>query len=244
VKRVVAEMGGKNAIIVDDDADLDAAVEGTIASAFGYAGQKCSAASRVIVLEGAYPEFRQRLKSAVESLVVGPPEDPYTLVPPVISAEARERIEAYIAQAAAEGSLVARASVPPAAGHYVAPHVFEDVPPDAGVACEEVFGPLLLLFRAPDFETALAMALDSPFALTGGLYSRHPGHIARARREFRVGNLYVNRKITGAIVGRQPFGGMAMSGAGDKAGGPDYLLNFLVPRVVTENTMRRGFAED
>ena len=113
----------------------------------------------------------------------------------------------------------------------------------SALAREEIFGPVLLLFRAPDFAAALGMALDSPYALTGGVFSRHPGHIAQARREFRVGNLYINRKITGAAVGRQPFGGMAMSGAGDKAGGPDYLLNFVVARVVTENTMRRGFAD-
>ncbi len=243
VKRVVAEMGGKNAIIVDDDADLDAAVEGAVASAFGYAGQKCSAASRVIVVGSAYEAFRDRLAAAVESLVVGPPEDPYAFVPPVISAQAKTRIDDSIARAVSAGRLVARASVPPGPGHYVAPHVVEDVPAEHAVARDEVFGPLLLLFRAPDFRAALALALDSPFALTGGVYSRHPGHIALARREFRVGNLYLNRKITGAAVGRQPFGGMAMSGAGDKAGGPDYLLNFLVPRVVTENTMRRGFAD-
>ncbi len=243
VKRVVLEMGGKNAVIVDDDADLDQAVEGVVASAFGYAGQKCSAASRVIVVGSAYPEFRERLAAAVESLVAGPAHEPYTSVPPVVSAEARERIEGYIKLGRERATLVA-AGPSHSPGHYVAPHVFEDVPVDSPLAREEIFGPVLCLFRADDFGAALRLALDSDFALTGGLYSRHPAHIARAIAEFRVGNLYVNRKITGAIVGRQPFGGVAMSGAGDKAGGPDYLLQFLTARTVTENTVRRGFAPE
>ncbi|MGI8926860.1 MAG: proline dehydrogenase family protein [Tepidiformaceae bacterium] len=243
IKRVIAEMGGKNAVIVDDDADLDQAVSGVVASAFGYAGQKCSACSRVIVVGSAYPEFRRRLAAAVESLVVGPPDDPFSFVPPVISAEAKGRIGRYIAMGLAEGTLVVRGAARDD-GHFVAPHVFEGVRRDSGLACEEVFGPVLLLFHAATFDEALEVALDSPFALTGGLYSRNPRRIERARRDFRVGNLYINRKITGAIVGRQPFGGFAMSGAGDKAGGPDYLRQFMVPRVVTENTMRRGFAPE
>lgn len=245
VKRVVLEMGGKNAIIVDDDADLDQAVAGVVQSAFGYAGQKCSACSRVIVVGSAYEEFRGRLAAAVESLVVGPPHDPYTAVPPVISAEAKARIAGYIAIGEREGQLVARGRLPDErAGHYVAPVVFEGIGPISRLWREEVFGPVLVLARAATFEEALEMALDSLFALTGGLFSRNPAHIAASRREFRVGNLYINRKITGATVGRQPFGGMGMSGAGDKAGGPDYLLNFVTPRVVTENTVRRGFAPD
>ncbi len=243
IKRVVAELGGKNAIIVDDDADLDQAVSGVVASAFGYAGQKCSACSRVVVVEGAYEEFRSRLGAAVQSCVVGPPHDPYTQVPPVVSAEARARIEGYLALGEAEGTMVARTRVN-GAGHVVAPHVFENISRDSRLAREEIFGPVLLLFRAHDFEDALDIAMDSDFALTGGLFSRNPRNIAHARREFRVGNLYINRRITGAIVGRQPFGGLRMSGIGDKAGGPDYLLQFMVPRVVTENTMRRGFAAE
>ncbi|MCL4230845.1 MAG: proline dehydrogenase family protein [Dehalococcoidia bacterium] len=241
VKRVIAEMGGKNAIIVDDDADLDQAVAGVAASAFGYAGQKCSACSRVIVIGSAYEEFRSRLAAAVESLVVGPSEDPYTFVPPVISAEARGKIESYIDIGLAEGRLVARGPAGEG-GHYVTPHVFEGVPVDSRLAREEVFGPVLAMFRAGSFEEALALALDSPFALTGGVFSRNPRHIALARRGFRTGNLYINRGITGAKVGRQPFGGFAMSGAGDKAGGRDYLQQFMFARVITENTVRRGFA--
>lgn len=241
LKRVIAELGGKNAIIVDDDADLDQAVEGTLVSAFGYAGQKCSACSRVIVVGSAYREFRERLAAAVQSLVVGPPEDPYTFVPPVISAKAKATIEEYIAIGEREGRLVARGRSRND-GHYVAPHVFEGIPRDSRLSCEEVFGPVLALYHAADFEEALAMALDSPFALTGGVFSRNPRHIARAGAAFRVGNLYINRKITGSMVGRQPFAGFRMSGTGEKAGGPDYVRQFTVARVVTENTMRRGFA--
>ena len=129
-------------------------------------------------------------------------------------------------------------------GHLVAPHIFEDIPRDSRLAREEIFGPVLVMFRAHDFSDALDIAMDSAYGLTGGLFSRNPRNIARARQEFRVGNLYINRKITGAIVGRQPFGGQRMSGNGDKAGSADYLLQFMVPRVVTENTMRRGFAPE
>jgi RHH-type proline utilization regulon transcriptional repressor/proline dehydrogenase/delta 1-pyrroline-5-carboxylate dehydrogenase len=242
LKKLVAELGGKNAVIVDDDADLDLAVEGVLRSAFGYAGQKCSAASRVIVVGSAYGDFRDRLAAAVESLIVGPPEDPATYVPPVISAEARSRIEDYIRIGDAEGKLVARGSRPNGEGHYVAPHVFEDVPRGSRLAREEVFGPVLALFRAGKFRDALEIALDSDFALTGGVYSRSPRNVARAIRRFRVGNLYLNRPTTRAMVSRQPFGGFHMSGTGDKAGGPDYLREFMLARVVTENTMRRGFA--
>lgn len=241
VKKVIVEMGGKNAIIVDDDADLDQAVEGVVQSAFGYAGQKCSACSRVVVVGSAYQEFRQRLAAAVESLAVGPPHDPYSFVPPVISAEAKQRIEEYGDTGFREGKLVARG--PSAAGgFFVPPMVFEGIHRDSPLAREEVFGPLLILFHARSFEEAMEIANDSRFGLTGGLFSRNPSNIARARTEFRVGNLYINRKITGALVGRQPFGGYAMSGGGDKAGGPNYVEQFMAPRVVTENTMRRGFA--
>jgi RHH-type proline utilization regulon transcriptional repressor/proline dehydrogenase/delta 1-pyrroline-5-carboxylate dehydrogenase len=237
-------MGGKNAVIVDDDADVDQAVSGVLASAFGYAGQKCSACSRLIVVGSAYDEVVGRLASAVESLVVGPPEDPATFVPPVISAEAKQRIEGYIEEGRRTARLLAQGRVPDVEGHYVAPTVFADVDPASRLARDEIFGPVLCIFRASDMQSALDMALDSEFALTGGLYSRNPRNIALARRAFRVGNLYINRKTTGAIVGRQPFGGLGLSGAGDKAGGPDYLLQFLSPRTVSENTTRRGFAPE
>jgi len=246
VKKVVAEMGGKNAIIVDADADLDLAVSEVVASAFHYQGQKCSAASRVIVLEGAYDEFVRRLVEATKSLVVGPPDDPGTRVGPVISADARTKIEGYIEAGRREATLAAAAEPPeggwPGGGFFVAPHVFVDVRPDAVIAQEEIFGPVVAVLKAADLDEALAIANGVRYALTGGLISRSPAAIERVRREFRVGNLYINRGITGALVERQAFGGFKMSGVGSKAGGPDYLLQFLEPRVITENTMRRGFA--
>ena len=246
VKKVIAEMGGKNAIIVDADADLDVAVSETVASAFHYAGQKCSAASRVIVLEAAHDEFVRRLVEAARSLVVGPAEDPATRVGPVISADAREKIEGYVARGMREATLAAAVEPPaggwPGGGFYVGPHVFTDVRPDAAIAQEEIFGPVVAVLKATDLDEALAIADGVRYALTGGLISRSPATIARVRREFRVGNLYINRGITGALVERQPFGGFRMSGIGSKAGGPDYLLQFLEPRVITENTLRRGFA--
>jgi RHH-type proline utilization regulon transcriptional repressor/proline dehydrogenase/delta 1-pyrroline-5-carboxylate dehydrogenase len=244
VRRVIAEMGGKNAIIVDEDADLDQAVAGVLASAFGYAGQKCSACSRVIVVGPAYAEFRGRLAAAILSIVVGPPEDPFTFVPPLISREAQSQVQEYVDIGLAEGVLVAKGSRPPGEAPYVAPHVFEGIGRTSRLAREEVFGPVLVMFHAGTFEEALEVALDSDFALTGGLFSRNPRNIERARAEFRVGNLYINRKVTGATVGRQPFGGFRMSGTGNKAGGPDYVREFMLARVVTENTMRRGFAPD
>ncbi len=246
VKKVIAEMGGKNAVIVDADADLDLAVSEVVASAFHYAGQKCSAASRVIVLEAAHDDFVRRLIEATRSLRVGPAEDPATRVPPVITAEARDRILGFIETGRREGTPAATVEPPsggwPGGGYFVAPHVFTEVRPDAAIAQEEIFGPVLAVLRAADMDEALAIANGVRFALTGGLISRSPASIERARRELRVGNLYINRGITGALVERQPFGGFKMSGVGSKAGGPDYLLQFMEPRVTTENTMRRGFA--
>lgn len=241
IKKVIAELGGKNAILVDDDADLDEAVTGVVASAFGYAGQKCSACSRVIVVEQVYEQFLARLSEATRSLRVGPAEDPATVVPPLIDEEAQQRVRQYIERAQREGRLIL-AMESPTEGHFIGPVIVAEVSPHATIAQEEVFGPLLVVMKARDFDEALAIALDTPYALTGGLFSRSPAHIERARREFRVGNLYINRKITGALVSRQPFGGLGLSGIGSKAGGPDYLLQFLEPRVVTENTLRRGFA--
>ncbi len=246
VKRVIAEMGGKNAIILDDDADLDEAVVGVIQSAFGYAGQKCSACSRVIALEGIYHAFVARLVEAAKAVKVGPADDPETLVGPVIDAEARRRILDYHRVAATEGRIVFQADPGPIAdqGYYVGPMIVADVAPEARIAQEEIFGPVLAVLKARDLDDALRIANGTPYALTGGLYSRSPAHIERVRREFRVGNLYINRGITGALVDRQPFGGFKLSGIGTKAGGPDYLLEFLLTRCVTENTMRRGFAPE
>ncbi len=335
IKRVITEMGGKNAIIIDTDADLDAAVEGVLVSAFGYAGQKCSACSRVVVLDTIYDQFLRRLTQATASLRSGDPADPGTRIGPVISADARDRILGYIEVGKREAALVVpagaggeapgavgggaddspepeveapdgtpltpavaalmgdidpqtfadamesdpgalgtaqgdaaeeageteeapaplagEAAIGPAVagpeaaeepGYFVSPHIFSDVPPDSTIAQEEIFGPVLCVIRARNFDEALEQALGVRYGLTGGLYSRNPTHIMRAAREFRVGNLYINRPITGAMVGRQPFGGSRMSGIGSKAGGPDYLLQFMEPRVVTENTVRRGFAPD
>ncbi|MEO6197217.1 MAG: proline dehydrogenase family protein [Dehalococcoidia bacterium] len=244
VKRVVAELGGKNAVIIDDDADLDQAVSGVVASAFGYAGQKCSACSRLIIVGSAFDEALARLKNAVESLVVGPPHDPATVVPPVIDAEARDRIMQYIEDGKSTATLSAQGHAPRSGGFYVPPSVFTDVALDSPLAREEIFGPVLTVFRALDFEEALEVAMDSQFGLTGGVFSRNPRHIEMARQRFRVGNLYINRNVTGAVVGRQPFGGLRGSGVGEKAGGPDYVRQFMAPRSVSENTTRRGFAPE
>jgi len=244
VKRIITEMGGKNAIIIDDDADLDEAVHGVVASAFGYAGQKCSACSRAVVLSNVYDAFLNRLIEATRSLKIGPPEDPGNFVGPVIDEEARARILGYIEKGKSEARLAYAADLGPLAaeGTYVPPTIFADVSPSATIAQEEIFGPVLSVIRAADLADALTIANSTPYALTGGLYSRSPASALRVRREFRVGNLYINRKITGALVNRQPFGGFKLSGTGTKAGGPDYLLHFLNARTITENTLRRGFA--
>ncbi len=242
VKRAIVEMGGKNAVIIDSDADLDAAVEGVVTSAFGYSGQKCSACSRAIVVGPIYEEFVRRVVNAASSLKVGDPADPATRVGPVIDETALTRVRRYIEIGTEEATLALAAPAPAGAGYFVAPHVFVDVTPGSVIAQEEIFGPVLSIMRANDIDEAFRLAADSDYALTGGIYSRNPETVRRAYREFRVGNLYINRGITGAMVGRQPFGGSRMSGVGSKAGGPDYLLQFMEPRVVTENTLRRGFA--
>ena len=239
-------MGGKNATIIDDDADLDEAVAGVLQGAFGYAGQKCSACSRTIVLDGVYDAFVARLAEAARAWVVGPADDPETMVGPVIDADARDRILDYGRLAEAEGRTVLAVDVGNLAerGYYVGPRIVADVSPSSRIAQEEVFGPILAVLRAKDLDEALRIANGTEYALTGGIYSRSPAHIGRARGEFRVGNLYINRPITGALVDRQPFGGFGLSGIGTKAGGPDYLREFLLFRTVTENTLRRGFAPE
>lgn len=240
VKRVIAEMGGKNAIIVDDTADLDEAIAGVVTSFTGYAGQKCSACSRAIVLESVYDQFLSRLHDAVMSLVIGDPLDPGTQVGPVIDARAKDRIEAFIAMGQQEGPLLVRRSTE-GPGHFVGPTVFADVPWRHRLAQEEIFGPVLAVMKAATVTEALEMANSTNYALTGGIYSRSPVNLALARDRFDVGNLYVNRPITGALVGRQPFGGHRLSGVGAKAGGDEYLAQFMIARVICENTLRRGF---
>ncbi|MEO1522591.1 MAG: aldehyde dehydrogenase family protein, partial [Cyanobacteria bacterium J06633_2] len=241
MKRVIAEMGGKNAIIVDESADLDQAVQGVVYSAFGYSGQKCSACSRVIVMAPIYDIFVERLIDATQSLNVGRPDDPSTKVGPVIDAAAHTRIQDYIQKGKDQSTLALSVEVP-TTGYFIGPTIFTDVMPDHVIAQEEIFGPVLAVMKAQNFDDALAIANGTNFALTGGLYSRTPSHIERATEEFEVGNLYINRSITGAIVARQPFGGFKLSGVGTKAGGPDYLLQFLEPRHICENVQRQGFA--
>ncbi|MEX0726850.1 MAG: L-glutamate gamma-semialdehyde dehydrogenase [Planctomycetaceae bacterium] len=244
VKHVIAEMGGKNAIIIDEDADLDEAVKGVVQSAFGYAGQKCSACSRVIVLNSVYDTFVNRLVSATESLNIGPADRPGTFVGPVIDEAAFNRIREYIEIGKHENTLVSAVVVEKLEqeGYFVGPHIFAGVTPSSRLAQEEIFGPVLVVMKASDLGEAVAIANDSDYALTGGIFSRSPANLKRARVEFEVGNLYLNRSITGALVHRQPFGGYKLSGIGTKAGGPDYLHQFLIPVNVTENTLRRGFA--
>lgn len=243
LKKVVCEMGGKNCLIVDSDADLDEAVAGCIASAFGYQGQKCSALSRLVVLADNYDKFLERLIAAAASLPIGPAEMPGNVLGPVISRDAQQRILAAVETGKKEATLAWQGQIPndPNAC-YVPPTIFTDVPPQSRLFREEIFGPVLAVTRAKDFDAALTLANATEFALTGGCFSRSPNNIERVKAEMLCGNLYINRGITGAIVGRQPFGGFKMSGGGTKAGGREYLQNFLVPRVITENCMRRGFA--
>jgi RHH-type proline utilization regulon transcriptional repressor/proline dehydrogenase/delta 1-pyrroline-5-carboxylate dehydrogenase len=243
LKKVICEMGGKNALIVDNDADLDEAVTGCIASAFGYQGQKCSALSRLIVLADNYDKFVNRLVAAAASLPVGPAEQAGTVVGPVIGREAQQRILAMIEAGKQDAKLAWQGSVPDDPNAcYVAPAIFTEVPQSSSLFREEIFGPVLAVTKARDFDEALELANHSEFALTGGCYSRSPANIQRVKEELVCGNLYINRTVTGAIVERQPFGGFKMSGGGTKAGGREYLQNFLVPRVITENCLRRGFA--
>jgi RHH-type transcriptional regulator, proline utilization regulon repressor / proline dehydrogenase / delta 1-pyrroline-5-carboxylate dehydrogenase len=238
VKRVVAEMGGKNCVIVDADADLDEAIPGIVGSAFNYAGQKCSAAARVLVHEAVADTLVERLTGATEVLRVGQAEEFATEVPPVIEEEAQERVLRYAEQAGA------RLRPVPPEGWFVPPIVVVGLRDDAPVNREEIFGPLLSVTAVRDMEHACDVVDSLPFALTGGLFSRNPVTVERVAARLPVGNLYVNRGITGAMVGRQPFGGNRRSGIGSKAGGPDYLLQFTEPRVVTENTMRQGIPVD
>jgi RHH-type proline utilization regulon transcriptional repressor/proline dehydrogenase/delta 1-pyrroline-5-carboxylate dehydrogenase len=240
VKRVVAEMGGKNCVIVDSDADLDAAVPAIVRSAFGYAGQKCSACSRVLAHRAIADQLAERIAGAVEVLAVGQAERLGTDVPPLIEREAQERVERYASLAAGEGRIAAQVEQVPDEGWFCAARLALDLPPDSAVLSEEIFGPLLALEAVDDVQAACERVEELPFALTGGLFSRDPRTVEAVSRRLPVGNLYVNREITGAMVGRQPFGGNRLSGVGSKAGGPDYLLQFVEPRVIAEDTMRHG----
>ena len=244
LKRVICEMGGKNAVIIDADADLDEAIVDTVYSAFGYQGQKCSACSRLIILDEIYPRAMERLMNAAASLRVGNPEEPGITVGPVIDGTAYKRILEYIDIGKNESRLAFQRADVPEKGFFIPPTIFTNVSPKTRIACEEIFGPVLSVIRARDLDEAFEIANGTEFALTAGFFSRSPANIERAKAEIVAGNVYINRSCTGAVVGRHPFGGFKMSGGGTKAGGADYLLQFVVPRVVTENITRHGFAPE
>jgi RHH-type transcriptional regulator, proline utilization regulon repressor / proline dehydrogenase / delta 1-pyrroline-5-carboxylate dehydrogenase len=239
-KRVVAEMGGKNCVIVDADADLDEAVPALLYSAFAYAGQKCSACSRILAHEAIAGELERRLGGALQTLALGQAEDFATDVPPLIDAAAQDRVRRYAALADARGRIAVRGRQAPPDGWFCEPLIAVDLPADSPILAEEIFGPLVTLESVASVEAACALIDALPFALTAGLFSRDPTTVAAVAARLPAGNLYVNRQITGAMVGRQPFGGNRLSGVGSKAGGPDYLLAFVEPRVMSENTMRHG----
>lgn len=244
IKRVIAELGGKNAVIVDEDSDMDDAIRGVLYSAFGFSGQKCSACSRVLVVGTAYEPFVTRLAKAAADILIGEAKDPSTFVGPVIDQESADRLNAALKEFATTVPVAGQRSIAGLRGYYVPPTIFRDCPIGHKLWIDELFGPVVACSKVNSFEEAIIRATESQYALTGGVYTRSPSHLEFAKREFRVGNLYINRGCTGALVGRQPFGGFKMSGIGSKAGGPDYLLQFVEPRVISENTMRRGFTPD
>ena len=231
-------------MLVDSDADLDEAIVDSIYSAFGYQGQKCSALSRLIVLEENYGRVMERLLSAAASLRFGNPEEPGITVGPVIDAIAYKRINEYIEIGRSEAKLAYQKGNVPDKGFFIPPTIFTHVKPEMRIAREEIFGPVLSVFKVADLDEALEVANNTDYALTGGFFSRSPANIERVKAQLVAGNVYINRSCTGAVVGRHPFGGFKMSGAGTKAGGKDYLLNFVLPRIVTENIMRHGFAPE
>jgi RHH-type proline utilization regulon transcriptional repressor/proline dehydrogenase/delta 1-pyrroline-5-carboxylate dehydrogenase len=240
LKKVVCEMGGKNAVIVDEDADIDEAVAGIMHSAFGYAGQKCSACSRVVTVGAVFDTFIRRLIEATRSIIIAPAHQSRCELPPVIDEQAWRRLREVIAHPG-DGAEPLYVGGTPTGGFFVAPAIFLISDKGHRLMQEELFGPVLAIHRTASFEDAQEVVGSTEYALTAGLYSRSPSHIAEARKLLRVGNLYINRGITGAAVGRQPFGGFKMSGGGTKAGGPGYLLQFSQPRSICENTERRGF---
>jgi 1-pyrroline-5-carboxylate dehydrogenase len=238
IKRVVAEMGGKDAIVVDGECDLDQAVEGVFLSAFGYQGQKCSACSRAIVDQRIYDEFVTKLKARAEHVAVGPTDDPKNYMGPVISEGARKSIKSYIEVGKSEGRVLVDGTTPvDGDGYFLGPTIIADVDRKARIFQEEIFGPVLAVSKSKDIHDAIAMANDSQYGLTGAIYSTNPEHVREAREKFFVGNLYVNRKCTGAMVGAHPFGGFNMSGTDSKAGGPDYLLLFLQAKSIAEKVV-------
>lgn len=234
IKRAVLEMGGKDATIIDESADLDAAAEGVAQAAFGYQGQKCSACSRAIVSERVHDAFVQKLLDRAKKITVGPSENPDNYMGPVISETAMKMILGYIETARKEGKVVMGGGRAPGEGYFIQPTVVTDVQPNARIAQEEIFGPVLAVIKARDFDHALEIANDTEFGLTGAVYSRDKAKLERAQESFHVGNLYLNRKCTGAMVGAHPFGGFNMSGTDSKTGGKDYLLHFLQAKSIAE----------
>lgn len=234
IKRVIAEMGGKDAIIVDRETNLDEAVLGVLYSAFGYQGQKCSACSRAIVDEAVYDEFLDKLKAKAETLTVGPSDDDTHYMGPVINGRAKESILRYIETGKQEGRLVTGGRPADGEGYFIKPTIIADVNSKARIFQEEIFGPVLAVTKAKDFDDALRLANDSEYGLTGAVFTTNPAKAERAKKQFFVGNLYINRKCTGAMVGAHPFGGFNMSGTDSKAGGPDYLLQFVQAKSIAE----------
>jgi 1-pyrroline-5-carboxylate dehydrogenase len=234
IKRVIAEMGGKDAIIVDEEADLEAAVQGVLVSAYGYQGQKCSACSRAIVSEKVYAEFLGRLAEKVKQIRVGPADDPDNFMGPVINERSMNSILGYIEIGKKEGRLVTGGERLPGEGYFLAPTIIEGVDRKARIFREEIFGPVLAVTPARDFDHALELANDSEYGLTGAVYTRNRDKIEKAKNLFHVGNLYINRKCTGAMVGAHPFGGFNMSGTDSKAGGPDYLFWYTQGKSIGE----------
>jgi RHH-type proline utilization regulon transcriptional repressor/proline dehydrogenase/delta 1-pyrroline-5-carboxylate dehydrogenase len=240
-KQVITEMGGKNAIVIDETADLDEAVPAAIKSAFAYAGQKCSACSRIIIVEELYEQFMERFTEAAKSFHIGLAENPENLLPAVCDKEAYEKINRYAELADKGGySQLAKRDLP-SKGYFVSPVIAANVPYNHPLIEDEIFGPVVVCIKAKNVAEAIAIANNSKYALTGGYFSRSPVNIQQAIENFEVGNLYINRNCTGAIVARQAFGGLKQSSIGFKAGGPLYLYNFVQEKTVTENTMRKGF---
>ena len=230
LKRCIAEMGGKNAVLIDEEADLEDAVSAAVVSGYGFQGQKCSAGSRLVATAPIYKEVVEAFVEKVRALEQGAAKDNY-FCGPVINENARKKILEYVQIGKAEGRLVAGGEPGDGSGHYVQPTVFVDVPPTARIAQEEIFGPVVAVIKAKDFTDALAIANGTEYGLTGSVFTRNPEKLAQARRDLFCGNLYLNRKSTGALVGVHPFGGFNMSGTDAKVGGPDYLLSFLQPKV-------------
>ena len=237
LKRVIAEMGGKDSIVIDDQTNLEAAAQATIASAFGFQGQKCSAASRAIVVEKVYDKFVDLIKEKASKIKVGQSDDPANYMGPVINESSHRKILAYIEKGIQEGGrLIAGGSKPPGDGYFIQATVIADVHPKSTISQEEIFGPVLAIIKAKDYNHALEIANDTEFGLTGGVWTNNRKKIEKAKKEFHVGNFYINRKITGAMVGVHPFGGFNMSGTDSKAGGRDYLLLMMQAKSISEKT--------